>query len=84
MAARKFAISVAQEVMEQVDSAAKRRGVTRSRFISDVLRRVARARSDAEITRRLNALFADLAITEEQRETAEAYRIARHPSGTEW
>ena len=84
MAARKFAISIAEEVMEQVDRAAKRRGVTRSRFISDVLRRVARARSDAEITRRVNAVLADPATTEEQRETAKSFQRARHPSGTEW
>ena len=84
MAVRKFAISVAEEVMDQVDRAARRRGLTRSRFITEVLRRVARARSDAEITRRLNALFASPALSDEQKRTAEAFRRAGHAGGLEW
>ena len=41
MPVRKFAISVPVEVMVEVDQAAQRRGVTRSRFIAEVLGRVA-------------------------------------------
>ena len=52
MAVKKFALSVPEDVMKEVDRAAKRFGVTRSRFISGVLRRVSDARSDEEITRR--------------------------------
>ena len=84
MAAKKFAISVPEEVMRQVDALAARQGVTRSRLIADVLRKVARARSDAEITRRVNALFRDPAIVSEQAETARAYQRAGSSPGTEW
>lgn len=84
MPVRKFAISVPVEVMVEVDQAAQRRGVTRSRFIAEVLGRVARARSDAEVSRRIDRLLADPEIAREQVETARAFRGAAHGAGTEW
>ena len=81
MAARKFAISVPEEVMHQVDQAARRHGVTRSRFIGSVLARVARARSDAEVSRAIDEIFSDPEITREQAETAHAFgRIVPGPA----
>ncbi|HEX4475853.1 MAG TPA: ribbon-helix-helix protein, CopG family [Polyangiaceae bacterium] len=77
MGVHKFAISIPVEVMEQIDEAAARRGVTRSRFISDVLRQAARARSDAEITRRLDEVFSDPEVTREQRRTSREFLAAR-------
>lgn len=77
MGARKFAISIPEEVMEQIDEAAARRGITRSRFISDVLRTAARARTDAEITRRLDEVFSDPEVAREQRRTSRAFLAAR-------
>jgi hypothetical protein len=77
MAAHKFAISVPEEVMAQIDEAAQRRGVTRSRFITDVLRRAARARSDAEITRRLDEIFSDPEVAREQRRVNRSLLAAR-------
>jgi metal-responsive CopG/Arc/MetJ family transcriptional regulator len=65
MAHRKTAIAVPEEILEEVDRAARERGESRSRFISRVLRLTVRARRDAEVTRRLNALFADPARREE-------------------
>ena len=84
MAARKFAISVPEDVMRQVDRAAKRRRMTRSGFISRVLARVARARTDAEISERVNAFFSDPEVAREQRETARAFRRAAPTAGAEW
>ncbi|HVY62900.1 MAG TPA: hypothetical protein VHF22_14680 [Planctomycetota bacterium] len=84
MAAKKFAISVPEDVMRQVDRAARGLGVTRSRYIVGVLRRVARARSDAEITRRVDELFADPEVAREQAETAAALRTRGSRAGTEW
>lgn len=84
MAARKFAISVPEDVMRQVDRAAARRGTTRSRFIADVLARVARARTDAEISRRVDALFSDPEVVREQADTARAFHRAAPRGGAEW
>ena len=84
MAAKKSAISVPEEVIREVDHAAKRRGMTRSGFISDVLSHVARARTDAEIARRVNELFADAEIAREQVETAKRFRRIAPRRGAEW
>jgi hypothetical protein len=77
VAVRKFAISVPEDVMAQIDEAAERRGITRSRFITDVLRKVARARTDAEVTRRLDEVFAAPDVAAEQRSTSQALLGAR-------
>ena len=84
MPCRKFAISVPAAVMAQVDLAAKHRRVTRRRFISDVLHRVAAVRRDAEITRRIDELFADVGLEREQVRTARGFNSAASPAGTEW
>jgi len=64
MAYRKTAIAVPEEILDEVDRAARARGESRSRFISRILRLALRARRDAEITRRLDALFADESLAE--------------------
>jgi metal-responsive CopG/Arc/MetJ family transcriptional regulator len=51
MSVTKFAISMPTETMGQVDRAAKRLGMTRSRYIALVLARVARRERDAAISR---------------------------------
>lgn len=84
MPVKKFAISIPEAVMHEVDVAAKAKKLTRSAFISDVLRRVARARSDAEITRRIDELLSDPELAEEQRQTAAAFRRLRPFEGSEW
>jgi hypothetical protein len=75
--AHKIAISLPPEVVIAVDRAARDRGVPRSRFIADVLRIAAQAKRDADITRRLDALFADGRALDEQREESERYLQAR-------
>ena len=84
MSVRKFAISVPEEVMEQVDETAAEWGVTRSRFITEVLRRVARLRSDAEVTRRLDEVFGDPGVAQEQKTMNRSLLNARRDAGTEW
>lgn len=84
MPSKKLAISVPVDVVEQVDRAARQRGVTRSRYITDVLRRVAAARRDAEITRRINELFDDPDLAAEQKKTARDFATLAARSGIEW
>jgi len=84
MAARKFAISIPADVMSQVDRAARRRGVTRSRFISQVLSHVANARCDAEISNAVEIFFSDPQMAREQAATARAFRKVAARGGTEW
>jgi hypothetical protein len=67
---RKTAITVPEDILEEVDRSARERGESRSRFISRVLRLAVRARRDAAVTRRLDALFADESVRKEQRHEA--------------
>ena len=85
MAHRKTAIAVPAEILDEVDRVARARGESRSRFITRVLRLAVRARRDAEVTRRLDALFADEPLAEQQRR--EADDLARHAvdwAGERW
>ena len=75
MAHRKTAIAVPADILDEVDRAARARGESRSRFISRILALVVRARRDAEVTRRLDALFADESLAQGQR--CEAEDVAR-------
>ena len=70
MAYRKTAIAIPEDVLSAVDRAARARGESRSRFISRVLRLTVRAQRDAEVTRRLDALFADETLQNAQRQDA--------------
>lgn len=80
MPLRKTAIAVPDDLLAAVDRAARARRESRNRFAIRVLRHAVRARRDAEITRRLNELFAtpDL-VSEHRREAAELDR-----AGTDW
>ena len=85
MAHRKTAIAVPEDVLDEVDRAARARGESRSRFISRILRLAVRARRDAEVTRRLDALFADESMAQEQRREADDLaRLAVDWSDERW
>lgn len=71
MPLRKTAIAVSHELLDAVDRAARSRGETRNRFVTRVLEAAVRARRDADVTRRLNELFATPEMIDAQRaETA--------------
>ena len=80
MPLRKTAIAVPDDLLAAVDRAARERRESRNRFVTRVLRQAVRARRDAEITRRLNEIFAgpDLA-GEHGREASEL-----DAAGTSW
>lgn len=85
MAHRKTAIAISQELLDAVDLAARERGQSRSAFISRVLRAAVKARRDAEITRRLDALFADdLVADAARRDVEELEELASDWSDERW
>lgn len=63
----KTAIAVPADLLAAVDEIARERHESRSRFITQVLRWAARARRDAEITRKLDELFSSPQMVAEQR-----------------
>ena len=80
MARSKITITVPEDVLSEVDAAARARGETRSGFISRILKTALKARRDAGITRRLNELFAEESVVATQD------RITREmdSAGTDW
>jgi metal-responsive CopG/Arc/MetJ family transcriptional regulator len=80
MPLRKTAIAVPVDLLEDVDRAARERGESRNKFVTRVLRYAVRARRDAEITRRLNELFADTELAVSYRREADELDAA----GNDW
>ena len=80
MPLRKTAIAVPDDLLAAVDRAARECHESRSRFVTRVLRHAVRARRDADITRRLNELFATPDLAQHQsREASELDDV-----GTDW
>jgi len=80
MPLHKTAIAIPEDLLAAVDRAARARHETRNRFVTRVLQEAVRARRDAEVTRRLNELFAEPDEAEElAREAAELDAV-----GTGW
>ena len=80
MPMHKTAIAVPEALLADVDRAATERGESRSAYITRVLTVAVRARRDAEITRKLDELFADTGVRKAQRRSAAALDEA----GTDW
>jgi metal-responsive CopG/Arc/MetJ family transcriptional regulator len=84
MAAKKIAISLPPLTLKQIDQAARETGESRSGFIARICMLAAMAKSDREIRRKINELYADPEVAREQVETSEAMLRAGHAAGTEW
>jgi len=85
MPLRKTAIAVPDDLLAAVDRVARARGESRNRFVTRVLQYAVRARRDAEITRRLDELFATPDLAQQQgREASELDRIGSDWSDERW
>jgi metal-responsive CopG/Arc/MetJ family transcriptional regulator len=85
MPLRKTAIAVPDDLLAAVDRAARARRESRNRFVTRVLQYAVRARRDAEITRRLDELFAAPELAQHQsREASELDRIGSDWSDERW
>ena len=80
MPLHKTAIAVPESLLAEVDRAASELGESRSAYITRVLAVAVRARRDAEITRKLDELFADPRMRKAQSNLAEAL----DESGSDW
>jgi hypothetical protein len=81
MPLRKTAIAIPEQLLSAVDRAAQSRGESRNRFVIRVLQEAVHARRDAEVTKRLNDLFAnDPGLAHEQSHSASELDAA----GTDW
>ena len=85
MPLRKTAIAVPDDLLAAVDRVARARHESRNRFVTCVLRHAGRARRDAQITQRLNELFAAPDLAQQQsRDVSELDRIGSDWSDERW
>jgi len=84
MSSKKVAISVPGEVIDQIDRLAKMSKNTRSRYITIILKKVAVSARESEITKKINELFSDPSVIEEQKKTADYYLLAKSGDGGKW
>lgn len=80
MVTRKTAIAIPEEILAELDRAAELRGESRSRYITRLLRLGVQTTRDADVTRRLDELFARADMCEDQRRTTEELDAA----GSDW
>ena len=80
MPLRKTAIALPPELLMELDRMARKRRESRNRFITQLLEEAVRVRRDAEVTRRLDELFADPELRREQVRGAVALDVV----GTDW
>lgn len=80
MPLRKTAIAISDDLLSAVDRAAQSRGESRNRFITLVLQEAVHARRDSEVTKRLNELFANDDLIQEQSRGARDLDAV----GTDW
>ncbi|HEX4960106.1 MAG TPA: hypothetical protein VF173_04660 [Thermoanaerobaculia bacterium] len=80
MPLRKTAIALSDDLLSAVDHAARQRHESRNRFVTRVLQEAVRARRDTEVTKRLNAFFANAELAQEQALAASELDAA----GTDW
>jgi metal-responsive CopG/Arc/MetJ family transcriptional regulator len=82
MAVKKIAISVPEEVIRQVDRLAKRTHTTRSGLISQILKEVSHAQTQADLTVQINRVFDDFSVREEQSSTSKTFLRAAESDGS--
>ena len=85
MPLRKTAVAISDDLLSAVDRAAQSRGESRNQFVTLVLQEAVRARRDAEVTKRLNELFANVELAQEQtRVASELDAIGTNWSDERW
>lgn len=82
---KKTAIAIDPALLAEIDKLASERGESRNAFIGIILSTAVKARRDREITRRLDALFADHEQRHSHRDGARALdRIGDDWSDERW
>jgi len=70
--AAKIAISMEPELLGRIDRTAKRRKLSRSAYVREAVEDALARERTAELAARIDAVFADEAVNQEQRTTSEA------------
>lgn len=84
MNTQKVAITIPSDLIILIDSISKKRGMSRSKFISTVLHEKILDERNRQIKEAYNRIFSDESICKEQLETASWFDGAGSDKGQEW
>ena len=84
MNTQKVAITVPKNILIMIDKISQARGISRSKLISSILERNLAEEKAAYLKNAYNKVFADDAINDEQRTTAQWFGKTGNESGQEW
>lgn len=84
MQTQKIAISVPKDLVAQLDSIGQRRGISRSRLISELLRSSLAEERSRQLRKEFDRVFADQKIRNEQIETSRWLEKAEPGGGEKW
>ena len=84
MNTQKVAITIPVDLVTMVDEISKERGMSRSKYISTVLREKVLNERERQLRDAYNQVFSDDSIKKEQLETALWFEGAGNKAGQEW
>lgn len=84
MTTQKVALTIPKELVAIIDVLSKREGISRSKFVSTLLREKVLVERDRHLQDTYNRIFSDEQIRKEQKETARWFENMSNKEGTEW
>jgi metal-responsive CopG/Arc/MetJ family transcriptional regulator len=84
MRTEKIAITIPSDLVATIDAIRSRRGVSRSRFITLMLRQKVQDEQEREIREAYDRVFSDEAVVKEQLDTAAFLDGSGKEEGQEW
>ena len=84
MNTQKVAITIPIDLVTMVDAISKERGMSRSKYISSVLREKVINEKERQLKNAFNQVFSDDSIRKEQLETASWFEGTGSKTGQEW
>ena len=84
MNTQKVAITVPKNLIVMVDKISRLKGMSRSKFISELLREKVRDETDRQLREAYNRVFSDDSIKKEQLDTAEWFEGSGNNEGQGW
>jgi metal-responsive CopG/Arc/MetJ family transcriptional regulator len=84
MATEKVAITIPSDLIAVIDDIRSRRGVSRSKFISILLRQKISDEQEREVREAYDRVFSDEAVAKEQVDTAAWFDGSGREEGQEW
>jgi len=84
MNTQKVAITIPKNIVVMIDMISKHKGISRSRYISSVLREKLADEQERGLKEAYDRVFSDAEIRKEQLETVNWFEESEHFEGQEW